>query len=59
LFPLDLPLELLARLVDGRADTTIEVAVRPRPADPRSEREVANAESAALSARAQRARTDR
>jgi hypothetical protein len=59
LFPLDLPLELLARVANGRPDTTIDVAVRPRPADPRSEREFTNAESTAVAARARDARIAR
>ncbi len=59
LFPLDLPLELLARAASGRPDTTIEIAVRPRPADPRSEREFTNAESTAVAARAHDARIAR
>jgi len=59
LFPLDFPLELLARLANGRADTTVNVTVQPRPADPRSDREFANAESTAVAARARDARTNR
>jgi hypothetical protein len=59
LFPLDLPLELLARLTSGRGDTTTEVTVHQKPPDPRSEAELALAELTALTERATRARTSR
>jgi hypothetical protein len=59
LFPLDLPLELLARLADGRADATARIAVTARPADPRSEREFTSAEAVAIADRARSARVAR
>lgn len=59
IFPLDLPLELLVRLANGREDTTTVVEVRPAPTDLRSETEIANLELAAMAQRARQARTDR
>ncbi|MBL8755034.1 MAG: hypothetical protein JNK15_17140 [Planctomycetes bacterium] len=59
LFPLDFPLELLARLANGRRDTTAEVAVQKAPPETRAESELANTELDPLVARAHAARTSR
>ena len=59
IFPLDFPLELLARAANGRGDVTTQIAVDPAPGDRRTEDESANAEVAALAERAKAARIAR
>jgi hypothetical protein len=59
IFPLDFPLELLARLANGRADTHTTVEVTPAPRDPREDAEFLTHEMPALRTRAQQARTSR
>lgn len=59
IFPLDFPLELLARLANGRADVHTTVEVQPAPLDTREEAEVLLTEMPALRQRAQEARIAR
>ncbi len=59
LFPLDFPLELLARLANGRADVRTAIAVQKAPVEVRTTDEVANAELDPLAARATAARNSR
>jgi hypothetical protein len=59
LFPLDLPLELLARLANGRPDVRTTITVPKAAVDARTTDELANAELDPLAARATAARTSR
>ena len=59
IFPLDFPLELLARLANGREDATAAIEVLPAATDPRPESEIANLELATLTLRARQARASR
>ena len=58
LFPLDLPVELVVRLLHGRRDATANVELSPRT-DATSDREIPTAELGALSGRARTARVAR
>jgi len=59
LFPLDFPLELLARALHGRRDVTATVTVREKPAAELSEEQIPPAEIGKLRARAFAARVER
>lgn len=59
LFPLDLPLELIAWAVTGNGDTTTVVALQPTDAQRRAESELGNAQLAAMAERALAARASR
>jgi hypothetical protein len=59
IFPFDFPLELFARLTDGRVDTTTRIEVRPAPNDPGADPEVVNATLPAIRQRASDARASR
>jgi len=59
LFPLDLPLELIAWAVTGNGDTTTVVALQPTDAQRRAEYELGNAQLAAMAERALAARASR
>ena len=59
LFPLDLPLELLARLANGRTDVHTSIELQPAPLESRIEAELLQTEMPALRQRAQEARIAR